>query len=44
MLTERVRYRKDIFITSSAHVHDNQPVFAELFSEVDGAGDGVAGL
>ena len=44
MLSERIGYREDIFIAAAAHIHDDEPVFAKLFGEVDGAGDGVAGF
>ena len=44
MLSERIGYRKHIFIAAAAHIHNNQPVFAKLFGEVDGARDGVARL
>ena len=44
MLTQRVRYRKDVFIAAAAHIHDDEPVFAKLLGQIYGARDGVAGL
>jgi len=30
-----------LFISAAAHIHDDEAVLAELFGEVDGAGEGV---
>ena len=44
MLAQRVRNREHVLIPAAAHIHDDEPVFAELFGEVDGARQGVAGF
>ena len=44
MLAQRVRYRKHVLIAAATHIHDDEPVFAELFGEVDGAREGMTGF
>jgi len=44
MFSKRIGYCKHIFVAAAAHIHDDEPVFAEFFGEVDGAGDSVAGF
>ena len=42
MLPECIGNREHVFIAAAAHIHDDESVFAKLFGEVIGAGQGVA--
>ena len=44
MFTQRIGYREHILIAAAAHVHDDEAFGTELFGEVDGSGQGVAGF